>query len=281
MFRRIRRLVARGTRELAALAVVIGAFGAGGAQATDVPTIAAASSVQYALTDIAKQFRRDTGHDVRLAFGASGNLRRQIADGAPFELFLSADEGYVDALVREQRTLDAGVVYAVGRLALFVPSGSPIRADSTLADLPAALDDGRLRKFAIANPALAPYGRAAQQALEHAGLWKRLEPHLVLGENVSQAAQFAASGAAQAGIIAYSLTREPGIAARGQFALLPASDHAPLAQKMVLLKGAGATARAFAAFVQSAAARAIFARYGFEAPRTSADSASVRNRPPG
>jgi len=206
------------------------------------------------------------GRGVRLAFGASGNLRRQIADGAPFELFLSADEGYADALVREKRTLDAGVVYAVGRLVLFVPNGSPIKLDATLADLGAALRDGRLRKLAIANPALAPYGRAAQQALERADLWQRAEAHLVQGENISQAAQFAASGAAQAGIIAYSLTREPGIAERGRFVLLPACDHAPLAQKMVLLKGASATARAFEAFVQSAKARAIFARYGFEAP---------------
>jgi len=222
--------------------------------------------MQYALTDIAGAFRRETGHDVRLAFGSSGNLRRQIADGAPFELFLSADEGYVDALVREKRTADAGAIYAVGRLALFVPNGSPVKPDATLVDLGAGLDDGRLRKLAIANPELAPYGRAAQQALQHAGLWKRIEPHLVLGDNISQAAQFAATGAAQAGIIAYSLVREPGIAARGRWVLLPASDHAPLAQKMVLLKGAGATAHAFAAFVQSSHARAIFARYGFEAP---------------
>ena len=243
-----------------------------GARAADVPTIAAASSVQYALTDIAAEFRRETGHDVRLAFGASGNLRRQIADGAPFQMFLSADEGYADALVREKRTLDAGVVYAVGRLVLFVPNGSPIKLDATLADLGTALGDGRLRKLAIANPALAPYGRAAQQALERAGLWKRAQVHLVQGENISQAAQFAASGAAQAGIIAYSLTREPGIAERGRFVLLPASDHAPLAQKMVLLKGAGATARAFEAFVQSRKARAIFAQYGFETP--GADSAA-------
>jgi molybdate transport system substrate-binding protein len=263
-----------------ALAILIAVLVPSGAEAADVPTIAAASSVQYALTDIAAEFRRETGDDVRLAFGASGNLRRQIADGAPFELFLSADEGYADALVREGRTLDAGVVYAVGRLVLFVPNGSPIKLDATLADLRAAFADGRLRKLAIANPALAPYGRAAQQALERAGLWQRAEPHLVLGENISQAAQFAASGAAQAGIIAYSLTREPGIAERGRFVLLPASDHAPLAQRMVLLKGASATARAFEAFVQSAKARAIFARYGFEAPRAAADSAAVHARPP-
>lgn len=255
----------RGTAR-AALAVALALGSAGGACAADAPAVAAASSVQYALTDIAREFRRETGNEVRLAFGSSGNFRRQIEDGAPFELFLSADEAYADALVRERRTLDAGVVYALGRLALFVPQGSPLAADPTLTDLRAALDDGRLRKFAIANPAVAPYGRAAQQVLEQAGLWKRIEPHLVLGENISQATQFAASGAAQAGIVAYSLMREPGMEARGAYAPIPASLHAPLAQKMVLMKNASATARAFAAFVQSPAARAIFARYGFEVP---------------
>ena len=239
---------------------------AGAARAADVPNIAAAASLQFALTDVAAAFKRTTGHDVRLSFGSSGNLRRQIADGAPFELFLSADAGYADALVRERRTADAGVVYAVGRLALFVANGSPVNTDPALRDVAAALTDGRLRKFAIANPELAPYGHAAQQALEHAGLWRRIQSHLVLGENISQAAQFAASGAAQAGIVAYSLVQSPGMEARGRWVVLPAADHDRLAQKMVLLKGAGSTARAFAAFIVSAPARAILSRYGFEPP---------------
>jgi molybdate transport system substrate-binding protein len=266
MFGRIRRFVLPTAMAAAALALAAGARFAGGADPPDVPAIAAASSVQYALTDMANEFRRETGHEVRLAFGASGHFRRQIADGAPFQLFLSADEGYADALVREKRTQGDGTVYAVGRLVLFVPRGSPLLADPTLADLRAALGDGRLRKLAIANPALAPYGRAAQQVLERAGLWKRVEPHLVLGENISQAAQFAASGAAQAGIVAYSLMREPGMEARGAYVLLAADAHAPLAQKMVLLKNAGPTARAFAAFVVSPKGRAILGRYGFGTP---------------
>jgi molybdate transport system substrate-binding protein len=263
MFLCIRRL---GFLPALALALGAGTGSAVAATPVDVPAIAAASSAQYALTDIASEFRRETGHEVRLAFGSSGNFRRQIADGAPFELFLSADEGYADALVREKRTQGSGAVYAVGRLVLFVPRGSPLRPDPTLGDLNAALGDGRLRKLAIANPAVAPYGRAAQQVLERAGLWKRVEPHLVLGENISQATQFAASGAAQAGIVAYSLMREPGMDARGSYVLLPADAHASLEQKMVLLKSAGPTARAFAAFVVSPKGRAIFARYGFETP---------------
>ena len=241
-----------------ALAVLCVALLSSRATGAEVANVAAASDLQFALPDVAAAFTTQTGREVRLSFGSSGNFRRQIADGAPFELFLSADTGYVDALVRERRTVDAGIVYAVGQLALFVPNGSPVKADPALRDVAAALADGRLRKFAIANPELAPYGEAARQALEHAGLWAAIKPHLVLGESVSQAAQFAASGAAQAGIVACSLVKSPGMEARGHWAVLPAGDHAPIRQKMVLLKGAGPTARAFAAFVQSAEARAAF-----------------------
>lgn len=239
---------------------------AGGVRAADVPNVAAASDLQFALADLAVAFKDATGDDLRLSFGSSGNFRRQIADGAPFELFLSADAAYADALVREQRTVGDGVVYAIGRLALVVGNGSPVRPDPQLRDVAAALADGRLRKLAIANPDHAPYGRAARQALMRAGLWTAIEPHVVLGENVSQAAQFAVTGAADAAIVAYSLVHAPGMEARGRYALLPATDHDPLVQKMVLLKHAGATARAFYAFLQQPQARAIFNRYGFEVP---------------
>ncbi len=254
-------------RPFLALVLALGALAAGRpALGADAPTIAVAANLQFALPEIAAAFGRASGHDVRLAFGSSGNFRRQIADGAPFELFLSADASYVEDLVRERRTVDDGVVYAIGRLALFVPTGSPVVPDPQLRGVAAALADGRLRKLAIANPELAPYGRAARDALAHAGLWPAIAPHLVLGENVGQAAQFAASGAAQGGIVAYSLVRSPTMAGRGTYALLPAAVHEPLVQKMVLLKGAGATARAFYEFLRQPAARAVFARYGFDLP---------------
>ncbi|HLW12848.1 MAG TPA: molybdate ABC transporter substrate-binding protein [Casimicrobiaceae bacterium] len=274
MYERIRRLAAIATLLAGALVLPFAA------QASDVPNIAAASDLQFALPDIAVAFERATGQSVRLSFGSSGNFRQQIADGAPFDLFLSADASYADALVRERRTLDAGVIYAIGRLALFVANDSPIAPDAELRGVAAALAAGRVSKFAIANPAHAPYGRAAQQVLTHAGLWRSIEPHLVLGENVSQAAQFAASGAAQGGIIAYSLVRAPGIAQRGRYALLPASGHDPLVQKMVLLQRADATARAFYAFLQQPAARAIFERYGFDLPpQPMMGTPSVRRAP--
>jgi molybdate transport system substrate-binding protein len=228
-----------------------------------VPNVAAASDLQFALTEIAAAFARDTGQMVNLAFGSSGNFRRQITEGAPFELFLSADEAYVEALAVEGRTVDRGMRYATGRIALFVPAGGTLRLDATLADLKAAVADGRVKRFAIANPEHAPYGRAAREALQHAGVWNAIAPHLVLGENVSQAAQFATSGGAQGGIFAYSLALSPAVAAKGSIVLLPAQSHAPLHQRMVLLKGAGATAQAFYAYVQQPVARALFRKHGF------------------
>ena len=264
MFHRIRRLVA-----VAATAL---ALGTAGVRAADVPNVAAASDLQFALPDIAAAFTRATGREVRLSFGSSGNFRRQIAEGAPFELFLSADAGYVDALAREGRTEGDGVVYAIGRLALFVPHGSPIEPDATLRDLGRALQDGRLVKLAIANPEHAPYGRAAREALVHAGLWQALAPKLALGENVSQAAQFAASGAAQAGLVPDSLARAPALASRGRFVVLPVSMHAPLVQKMILLRGAGSTAHAFYDFLRQPAAREILERYGFEVTPAASDA---------
>ena len=230
------------------------------------PVVAAASDLQFALAEVAAAFTRDTGTEVRLAFGSSGNFRTQIAQGAPFELFLSADEAYVDALAAEGRTVDGGVRYATGRLVLFVPTGSPVKPDPTLADLRAAAVDGRLARLAIANPEHAPYGRAAREALQRAGAWDAVAPRLALGENVSQAAQFATSGAAQAGLFAYSLALAPAVAGKGAYVLLPAESHAPLHQRMVLVKGAGAAARAFYAYLQQPAARTVLRKHGFALP---------------
>jgi len=251
----------------ALVALLLAAVAAAAASAPAAPpVVAAASDLQFALADIAAAFRRDTGTEIRLAFGSSGNFRTQIAQGAPFELFLSADEAYVEALAAEGRTVDRGVRYATGRLVLFVPSGSPLALDPTLADVKAAGADGRLARFAIANPEHAPYGRAAREALQRAGAWDAVASRLVLGENVSQAAQFATSGAAQGGIFAYSLALSPAVAGKGRYALLPAGSHAPLHQRMVLVKGAGEAARAFYGYLQQPAARAAFRRYGFVLP---------------
>ncbi len=234
--------------------------------AAQAPAIAAAADLKYALAEIADAYRRGTGGDVRIAYGSSGNFTQQIEHGAPFELFLSADEAYVERLAAKGYTRDAGTLYAVGRVALFVPRGSPLAADPALADLALAVRDGRVRRFAIANPEHAPYGRAARDVLQHAGLWDAISPSLVLGENASQAMQFAAGGGAQGGIVPWSLTKAPEVAKLGTAVLLPAQWHRPLRQKMVLMKSAGPQTAAFHAYLGSPEARTIFVRHGFSLP---------------
>lgn len=231
------------------------------------PVVAAAASLRFALPEAAQSFGRETGLSVRLSFASSGNLTRQIRQGAPFSLFLSADEDYVMMLSRDGHTADAGVLYALGRLAVFAPNGSPVEVDARLSGLKEALRRGEVQRFAIANPEHAPYGRAARDALRHAGVWDEIAPKLVLGENVSQAAQFALSGSCEAALIAQSLAMAPGFAGRGGSSVLPAAWHQALRQRMVLLPGAGEAARAFYGYLQSAAARRIFARHGFAVPK--------------
>ncbi|MBF7729732.1 molybdate ABC transporter substrate-binding protein [Pseudomonas sp. N040] len=236
------------------------------ANTTDQPLVAAAADLQFALTEVARHFESDTGHSVRLVFGSSGNFYRQIRAGAPFQLYLSADEHYVEQLAREGKTQDQGTLYALGRIVLFAPNGSGLQVDSQLKGLTAALASGAIQRFAIANPQHAPYGQRAEEALRHAGLWEALQGKLVLGENVAQAAQFATSGNAQGGIIAYSLALSPTLAKLGETALIPEEWHQPLRQRMVLLKDAGDTCREFYRYLQEPRARGILRTYGFSVP---------------
>lgn len=230
------------------------------------PYVAAAADLQYALTEIAEDFTRATGRRLNLSFGSSGNFARQIAQGAPFELFFSADERYALDLFEAGRTADSGAIYGVGRIVVYAPAGSRLSPDPDLRGLAGALDSGALRRFAIANPEHAPYGRAAREALEHAGLWDRIRSRLLLGENAAQAAQFAVSGSAEGGILPLALALAPALARAGTHALIPEEHHRPLRQRMVLLKGAGETARRFYDYLQQPAARAVLTRYGFLAP---------------
>lgn len=250
--------------------IVFAALGFGYGQASaqaDAPVVAAAANLQFAIEEVAKSFAADTGMDVRLSMGSTGNIARQIREGAPYELFLSADDSTLLALARDSLTRDEGVVYAVGRIVLIAPNGSPLRADGTLGSLEEALAAGTIGKFAIANPEHAPFGVAAREALVHKGLWDKLQPHIVLGENVSQAAQFAVSGNAEGGIIAYSLALAPNVRDKATFELIPEEWHRPLRQRMALLKNAGPVAEAFYDYVKGPAARAIMERYGFVLPK--------------
>lgn len=230
------------------------------------PVVAAASDLQFALVEVADAFRVSTGQSVRLTFGSSGNFARQIRQNAPFQIFFSADEEFIRNLAKDGFMRDDGELYAMGRIVLFVPKGSPLKPDGTLADIKVALADGRLKKLAIANPEHAPYGARAEEALRHAGLWEAIKHKLVLGENVSQAAMFTTSGNTQGGIIAYSLALSARISALGTYELIPAEMHKPLRQRMGLTKSVGPVAEAFYAFAKTPQARTIFRKYGFVLP---------------
>lgn len=257
-----------GRRHFAAgLLAAAGAPGLAGAQTKDAGApVAAASDLKFALDEIAAAFRQQMRLRVRLVYGSSGNFVRQIEQGAPFELFLSADEDFVFRLAQQGLARDRGVLYAIGRIVLFVPAGSPIDPDGDLSGLRRALERGQVARFAIANPEHAPYGRAAEQALRHAGLWERLQERLVFGENVSQAAQFATSGNASGGIIAYSLALAPTVRGRGRYALIDEAWHLPLRQRMAVLRHATPAAERFYEYLQRPPARRILERYGFTLP---------------
>jgi molybdate transport system substrate-binding protein len=230
------------------------------------PTVAAASDLQFALEAIAKAFTAETGERVTLVFGSSGNLARQAMNGAPFELFLSADEAFVDMLAKDGYARDRGTIYGIGRIVLFAPRGSPLAVDEEMNGLRVLLARSAGVRFAIANPEHAPYGRAAEAALRARGLWDMLRPSLVLGENISQTAQFATAGGAAGGILAYSLVLAPALKGRGTYALIQESLHPPLRQRMVLMKRAGPAAQRFYQYLQSPGARALFEQYGFALP---------------
>lgn len=232
----------------------------------EVPRIAAAADLRQALGLIAAAFTRDTGERVELTFGASGALSRQLQQGAPFTLFLSADEDYALRLADAGLTVDRGQLYAIGRLALVTRKGSGIPVDPQLRSLRVALPAGRIRHLAIANPAFAPYGQRAEQVLTGAGLLPTFRDRLVRGENVAQALQFVLSGAAEAGLVSDALVHDPAVAAQLDIARLPATLHAPLRQRLVLMTGAGPVARSFAAYVTGKPGRTILAAHGFDLP---------------
>ena len=232
------------------------------AWASEGPLVAAASDLTGALPLIAERFRRAGGATVRLTFGSSGALTRQIEAGAPFEVFLSAEASLPRRLAAAGRTEGAGRVYGQGRLVLFARTGSRVRAAGGTAELIQALRDGRIRRLAIANPDHAPYGRAAREALTALGVWRLAEPRLVLGDSAAQAARFAMTGGTDAGLLPLSLALGPELARAGAHARIDPALHAPLVQTVVLLRGAGREARAFFDFLATPPARAVLRDFG-------------------
>lgn len=225
--------------------------------------IAAAADLKYCLDRIIVAYRHaHADDDIDVSYGSSGNFAAQIRQGAPFDLFFSADADYPRALAADGFAAGPPRPYGIGRIVLWSATRDATRL--TLADL--AHPD--IARVAIANPRHAPYGKRAEEALRAAGVWDAVAPKLVFGENIAQAAQFVASGNADVGIIAQALALSPELAARGGSALIPDALHEPLLQAFVLLRhGAdNALARDFGRYVQAPDARRTFVRYGFALP---------------
>jgi molybdate transport system substrate-binding protein len=224
-------------------------------------TVAAASDLGSPIKEIIQQFERETGHKVRLTLGSSGNFYAQILNGAPFDVFLSADVSYARQLEKAGMAVPGSIfVYGVGGIALWVPKDSKIKLD--VLGMKALLEPS-VKKIAIANPEHAPYGRAAVAAMQKANVYDLVKNKLVLGENISQAAQFVHSRAAEIGIIALSIAISEPMTESGNYWEVPRQSYPPLEQGAVLLKRGGVGAKAFHGWLQSAAAKKIFAKYGF------------------
>ena len=234
-------------------------------------TIAAASDLQFAFQDVAARFEKSSGKQVKLIFGSSGNFFAQIQNGAPFDLFFSADLDYAKKLaaagLAEPGTL---YEYATGKIVLWAPQQSPVDLKSGLQ----VLLDPAIKKIAIANPEHAPYGRAAVAALRHEKLYDQVAGKFVLGENISQTATFVVSGSADIGIVALSLALAPALKDKGRYAEIPPENYPPIEQAAVILKSSQQkeTARAFLVFVKSPEIVNLLKTYGFSVPANAGTS---------
>jgi molybdate transport system substrate-binding protein len=227
--------------------------------------IAAAADLKFAMEELTEKFEKQSGTKMKVTYGSSGNFFSQIQNGAPFDLFFSADMEYPKKL-EAAGLAEAGSLYeyAIGRIVIWTPADAKVDVSKHGWK---TLLDASVEKIAIANPDHAPYGRAAVTALQNAGIYESVKSKLVYGENVSQAAQFVQSGNAQAGIVAMSLAVSPAMR-EGKRWEIPAEMHPAIEQGAVVLKGGKnkEAARAFLEFVKSGAGRAILAKYGFAFP---------------
>ncbi|MCB0915192.1 MAG: molybdate ABC transporter substrate-binding protein [Actinobacteria bacterium] len=261
---------------VALLAVVVALLGGCAADDQSSPTtgavdqtvvrVAAASDLRFALAEVTERFTAERpGIEVATSYGSSGTFYQQLRNGAPFDVFLSADVAYPERLAAAGLA-DPGEVfdYAIGQLVIWAPNGSPVDPDRGLA----GLGDEAATTIAIANPAHAPYGAAAVAALKSAGVYDRVAPRLVLGENAAQAAEFVQSGNADAGLIALSLALSPAMSTTGTFAPVPPESFPTLRQGGVILDSDGDSSanRAFRDFLLGPVGRAILAEYGFSLP---------------
>jgi molybdate transport system substrate-binding protein len=227
-------------------------------------TVAVAANVHFAFADLQQAFTKETGIEINSVFGSSGKLTAQIKSGAPFDIFLSADMKYPDALYQSGMAVTRPKVYANGVLVLWTMN--PLDLGKGIQ----VLNDPAVQKIAVANPALAPYGREAINALEHFKLRKAVESKLIYGENISQVSQYIDSKSADIGFTAKSVVLAPQLAGQGKWIELPKDSYKPIAQGVVILKHAeeanSENAQRFLEFLASPAARNIFEKYGYLLP---------------
>jgi molybdate transport system substrate-binding protein len=227
--------------------------------------VAAAADLNQGLPVIAEQFERESGNRVKLSFGSSGNFFAQLQNGAPFDVFLSADIDFPKRLEAAGLTEPGSLYeYAVGKIVLWVPNGSGLDVSRGMS----ALLDPQVRKIAIANPMHAPYGKAAMAALQHEQLYGRVKDKLVLGENISQTFELAHSGNADVGIVALSLVVAPKVKDTGRFVAVPPSAYPPIRQGVVVIGSSQhkEAAKAFIAYLKRPETITLLKQYGFEVP---------------
>ena len=245
-----------------AVLVVIAGCGKKAASPQEIK-VGAAADLAFAFKEVGAAFTKKTGKQVTFTFGSTGQLAKQISEGAPYDMFAAANVSFVDEVVKAGACDESTkAMYARGRIVVWTKTPTPIAKLEELTD-------GRFVKVAIANPEHAPYGRAAQQAMESAGIWDQMKPKLVFGENVQQTLQFAQTGNTEASIAALSLAK---VTEGGSYLLIDEKLHKPIDQALVVCKHGGnaGVAKDFAAFVNSDEGRAIMKRFGFLLPGESA-----------
>jgi len=235
-------------------------------RAPQVITVAAAADLSAALKEITENYEKETGVKVKLSFGASGALTQQIHNRAPFDVFFSADMDYPRQLISHGDAEGGSLYrYAVGKLVLWAPADSPLDVEHRGMNI---LSDPSVKKIAIANPQHAPYGRAAVAAMKHVGLYEQVSDRLVLGENISQAAQFVESGNAQVGFVALAHVVSPAMRGKGKYWEIPAEAYPALDQGVVVIKYSRykKEATAFVEYIKTKPVADVLRRYGFTVP---------------
>ncbi|QWE05115.1 molybdate ABC transporter substrate-binding protein [Polynucleobacter sp. JS-JIR-II-50] len=249
------------TRLLTLFSVFLFSFGTAFAQTS---TIAVAANMKDAFIEIAAAYKATGKSELRVVYGSSGNFATQIMNGAPFNLFIAADEQFPLELFSNGRTTDEGVVYAIGKLAILTKTSSGIRLLDSKTDIAKAIS--KANKIAIAKPELAPYGRAAVQYLKAEGLSDLAKDKLVYADNIGAATTYVMSGAADIGFTALSLAKSPEVTKQTSFLLVDTKLYEPIKQRMVLIKGAPQESVDLYRFMQGHQAKSILQRYGYTTP---------------